>query len=453
MAPHASQPWNPDRAWADPFIALLCLAALALGSMQWHAARAQQTAPAARVSLVGEAQDAALGGTKALEGLHLRTPRGSRPPAPADAASRPGWDQALLAVHLGEAGDLDGAERLGQAAPGPLGQHFRQAFAYAYRGTGSAPSAADRAELRDALGAGYAARILEARLVARAGGRPEALETAARDWALSRLALLAAAGLGAVLLGGAGVVFGLLQAQRGPSSAPLPRYGLSGRALVIVLLGWFLTFLASGSAIALLLRALPWLRPLQLPLVYSLHAGLGVFYLCRAEGISFVQLRNRVAPAPRGRALAMGLGYYAVAFAAVFTVAWLLSPFLGRAASPQQRLFDLLAGLKGTLPLVLLFATVAGLAPAFEELLFRGCLLPWLAERLARPFPRRARFLAAALTAIGFAAMHLQPLGLPTLATLGLVLGFAYLRTGNLSTSFLVHALWNGGVFLLVRAL
>jgi membrane protease YdiL (CAAX protease family) len=49
--------------------------------------------------------------------------------------------------------------------------------------------------------------------------------------------------------------------------------------------------------------------------------------------------------------------------------------------------------------------------------------------------------------------MHMQPLGLPTLTTLGVVLGFAFLRTGNLGTSILVHGLWNGGVFLLVRGL
>ena len=57
------------------------------------------------------------------------------------------------------------------------------------------------------------------------------------------------------------------------------------------------------------------------------------------------------------------------------------------------------------------------------------------------------------ITGVSFGAMHLQPLGLPTLATLGIVLGFAFLRTGNLVTSILVHGLWNGGVFILMRAL
>ena len=54
---------------------------------------------------------------------------------------------------------------------------------------------------------------------------------------------------------------------------------------------------------------------------------------------------------------------------------------------------------------------------------------------------------------LSFAVMHMQPLGLPTLATLGIVLGFAFLRTGNLATCIMVHGLWNGGVFILMRAL
>ena len=52
-----------------------------------------------------------------------------------------------------------------------------------------------------------------------------------------------------------------------------------------------------------------------------------------------------------------------------------------------------------------------------------------------------------------FGAMHLQPAGLPTLSTLGFVLGLAFLRTRNLLTSILVHGLWNGAVFALLRVI
>jgi len=38
-------------------------------------------------------------------------------------------------------------------------------------------------------------------------------------------------------------------------------------------------------------------------------------------------------------------------------------------------------------------------------------------------------------------------------SVLGIVLGFAFLRTGNLLTAILVHGLWNGGIFILMRFL
>jgi hypothetical protein len=88
---------------------------------------------------------------------------------------------------------------------------------------------------------------------------------------------------------------------------------------------------------------------------------------------------------------------------------------------------------------------VAGLAPLFEELLFRGFLLPLLA--------RRGRLAwALALTALLFGAIHLQPMGLPILCTLGFVLGLAMRQTASLRTPIVVHACWNGGLFLLMRA-
>jgi membrane protease YdiL (CAAX protease family) len=463
MSPIESQPWNPDRSWADPFIALLCLAVLALVGLHLRAARIQVAAPDARVSFQGRITDAVLGGSRELAKLPLKPlqlPKAGLPGV--EAAARSGWDQAVIAVHAAESGDLDLGALRAQAAPGPVGDSFRRAFAFAYRRAGAPPAPAALAEVATALGDGCAARTLEARVLAgssglpggtEAGTRVAALERGAREWALTRLALLAAAGLGALLLAAAGLAFGLFLALQPHAPAVLPRFGLSGRAVLIVLLGWFLTFLSASSAVALILRAIPGLRPFQLPLVYGLHAWLGVAYLCRAEGIRFRTLLRRVAPAPRGAALATGLGYFALAFAAVLVVALVSSPLLGRGQSPQRQLFDLMASLHGALPVLLVFITVAGLAPAFEELLFRGFLLPWLSQRLGARFPNRGRLLAAGLTAVGFAAMHLQPLGLPTLTTLGLVLGFAFLRTGNLATSILVHALWNGGVFLLVRCI
>jgi membrane protease YdiL (CAAX protease family) len=227
---------------------------------------------------------------------------------------------------------------------------------------------------------------------------------------------------------------------------------MSGRAALIVLLGWFLTHLASGPAIGFAVAVLPFLKPFALPLVYAFHAVLGVGYLCLAEGIDLRTLWARVAPGGTGRALLAGVGFFALAFAMVVAVASLLSPILHGSEAPQRDLMDLLSRLRGPLTVTLLFLTVAVLAPFFEELLFRGFMLPWLGERLEARFGKGAGWTAAvAITGLTFAAMHMQPMGLPTLGTLGVVLGLAFLRTGNLYTAILVHGLWNGGIFILLR--
>jgi membrane protease YdiL (CAAX protease family) len=54
-------------------------------------------------------------------------------------------------------------------------------------------------------------------------------------------------------------------------------------------------------------------------------------------------------------------------------------------------------------------------------------------------------------SALLFGAIHLQPAGLITLATLGWALGLAFRHTGSLRTPILVHACWNGTLFLLLR--
>ena len=152
-----------------------------------------------------------------------------------------------------------------------------------------------------------------------------------------------------------------------------------------------------------------------------------------------------MAPGRPGRDLAWGLGFLALALFLVMVVALVWNAVASPEKSPQRDLQELLRGLSGWGPNVLLFFTVAGLAPLFEELLFRGFLLPVLA--------RRGRLAwALAFSALLFGAIHLQPAGLPILCTLGFALGLAMRQTGSLRAPILVHACWNGGLFLLMRA-
>ena len=455
MAHDQTQPWNPERSWADPFIAALLLVILLLAGTQPRFRRTGPAPPETRATLEGRIQDAVLGGarTEALASLKVWSLPGASVAALA-RGHRTGWDQALLAVHAAETGDLGTGARLIQDAPGAAGEAFRQAWTWCYRATGAPPGTQALQEVQKALGDGYAARILEARMLARSGGDPRPLEAQAKAWATGRLILFGAMGSAAVLLAVAGLGYALFLALTPVRPAPLPHFGLSGRALLIVMLGWFLTLMAAGPMVAALARILPWIKPVYLPLVYSCHALLGTAYLLLAEGTSLPALWRRVAPGSYGSALAAGLGFLALAFASVVTVSLAISPFLPSGPAPQKELLEMLAHLHGIWVVGLVFLTVAVFSPLFEELLFRGFLLPWLGERLERRLGARpGRILAIAITGLCFGAMHMQPLGLPTLTTLGIVLGFAFLRTGNLTTSILVHGIWNGSVFLLLRAL
>jgi len=454
MAQTDSQPWNPDRSWADPFIAALVLAILLLAGGQWFRRRGPRP-PEDQATLEGRIQDVVLGAAKAnalasLKGFSLP----GTAVGPLARGHRTGWDQALLAVHAAETGDLGEGAGLIQAAPGSAGEAFRQAWNWCYRGEGAPPADAAFAQVRQALGGGYAAQILAARMLAKAGGDPGPLEAQARTWATARLIAFGGISSAGFLLALTGLGFALFLALVPAPPCPLPHYGMSGRALLIVILGWFMTLLATGPAVATAVRFLPFLKPVFLPLVYSLHASAGTAFLLRAEGVDLRTLWRRVAPGRHEAALAAGLGFFALAFAAVVAVAVALSPLMPSGESPQRELLELLAHLQATWTVILLFLVVAVLAPFFEELMFRGFLLPWLGERLStRLGAHRGRILTVVITGVSFGAMHLQPLGLPTLATLGIVLGFAFLRTGNLVTSILVHGLWNGGVFILMRAL
>ena len=448
MSQNPSEPWNPERRWSNIVIAALAAVIFLLLSEQVRVHHAQVPRADAEVTLEGRLNDLALSAPKVIAGLNLRT--WTQPIR--DARQAGGWDQAILAVHAGERGELDLGQELAGAAPGPTGDGFRALWRWSYLEQGAAPDPALRAKIRQALGNGYAARILEARCLARIGGPAAQLETEAQRWARPRLATLGAATGGALLLGLAGLAFGLYLGVTPARSGPLPSFRLPGRALLIVLLGWFLCLLLSGPAIGFVLALLPFLRPVALPLAYLFHASLGLAFLCGAEGITPRHLWRRAVPGQMGRAAAAGLGFLALAFAAVMAVGLALSPLLRHAEPPQRELMEVLTHLSGPVSVTLVFLTVAVAAPVFEELLFRGFLLPWLGERLqAKIGPRFGWVLALAVTAVTFAAMHMQPWGLPTLSTLGFVLGLAYVRTGNLGTSMLVHGCWNGGVFIIMR--
>lgn len=255
----------------------------------------------------------------------------------------------------------------------------------------------------------------------------------------------------ALCLGGLAFL-GWLGFRRTPAPPPIPVFDLSGSAFAKLLLLWFLVLMGSGTLASLLLGLLPFLRPLTLPLAYLLHAGVALGGLGLLLEASPRALFQRL-PFPLGwRLLPLGLGFAMATLLSLVLAGNLIAPWWPFRDAPQQGLLDLLARARG-LELGAFFLTAVVLAPLFEEILFRGTLLPWLQQRFtSRLGPRIGTGVALALSAVLFGLTHLEPGGLPTLILLGACLGWAYLRSGSLWVPILIHAGWNGTLLFLNRS-
>jgi len=444
-------PWNPDRRWADPLITLLLLASLL---SIWGLSTAQRAARSEpqRPGLQARAQELA---RAAL--VVVRVPRPSKPLG--STPGNPFWDRALFSVLAAEQGDLSRGRTLTQEAPPPPepARHaFRRCWQAAYE-TGPFPTDGDIELIRGPLGEGFAYWSLRARLAERASQAPEPYHAKARAWALPRLAALGVGTFLTLALGLSGLVAAGLFffTRKGPRlQEPLPAFDMPWRALVLALLGWFLAMRCSGVVAALCLSLLPFPKIMALPIGYGFHVLVGGGLLLKASGLTLRGTWRRSTPGPLARALGWALPFLGIAIAGVVVAGLLASPWTRGAEPPQRELMEIISGLRHPLTVAVILLTIGGLAPIFEEWVFRGVLLPWLGPRLAERFGTKGGWGLAVLgSGLAFGAIHLQPTGLPTLATLGLVLGWAFVRTGNLWTAIAIHACWNTGVFLLVRML
>jgi len=89
----------------------------------------------------------------------------------------------------------------------------------------------------------------------------------------------------------------------------------------------------------------------------------------------------------------------------------------------------------------LLLITTTLLAPLFEEIIFRGILLP----TLSRDF---GIILGIIVSSFIFALAHLSLAEMPPLFVLGIGLGITRIASGSLLSSVIMHSLWNGLTFL-----
>ncbi|MEL6469602.1 MAG: type II CAAX endopeptidase family protein [Cyanobacteria bacterium J06623_4] len=216
-----------------------------------------------------------------------------------------------------------------------------------------------------------------------------------------------------------------LQAASGLSASELSSSGLASAGLIIGLT-------SRGKAL------------------YSL-----VFYLLMAAstlGVLYWAIRDYLPLSKEwfrfnlsGRWPVWGFGGYLVALPLMLAVS-LLNQQIWQGQGGNNPILQLVLEEQDPIALAMFLFTAAVAAPIFEEILFRGFLLP----SLTRYF---STWGAIGLSSLIFAVAHLSFSEVLPLAVLGAILGFVYVRSQNLMTSILLHSTWNSitmaGLFLL----
>ena len=270
-----------------------------------------------------------------------------------------------------------------------------------------------------------------------------------------RLTLSAMLPLVMVLLGSLLLLkqgWSLLRGQQEPSPA-LEGPELTLVDMILLVAGGFVVI----SAVAMPLLALPLVGSLTSSLASPRREAVGVVINYSLMALpSLLILRRQLRSldpqrCPTGGWLQWGLNPPASALRlaaagwlmvtpVVTLVGWLVVKLVGDPGGSNP-LLELVLGSRDPLALALLLLTAVVLAPLFEEVIFRGTLLPVLAARVGSGT-------AVLLSALVFALAHLSIGELAPLTVLGIGLGLLRLRGGRLLPCVLMHALWNGITFL-----
>jgi len=141
-----------------------------------------------------------------------------------------------------------------------------------------------------------------------------------------------------------------------------------------------------------------------------------------------------------GNWILWGFGGYLVALPLVLLVS-LINQQIWHGQGGSNPLLFLALQAQDRVALMIFFVTSSIAAPVFEEIMFRGFLLPSLTRYISVKS-------AIVISAFIFAIAHLSLSEVLPLATLGMVLGFVYTRSRNLLAPMLLHSLWNSGTLL-----
>jgi len=297
----------------------------------------------------------------------------------------------------------------------------------------------------------------------RLGGRPATClaQVARPPLLLLRFLLVSVLPIPAVLVGVALLLrqLWLGRRQRLPAAPPLVGPPLEPIDLVLLIAGGFVVL---GEVISPFLL-MPLLQNLVQGLAVAPTTAQGLQVLGSYLGLTLppllilmAQLAGRRPQRPPGgwlqwrwRPLASALRAAAVQLLMVLPVValagWLQEQLVGDPGGSNPLLeLVLTSGDRWALACFAVTATV--LAPLFEELLFRGVLLPAAGRRLGGAW-------AVLISATVFAFAHLSVGECLPLLLLGLGLGWLRWRSGRLAPCVLLHALWNGLTFANLIAL
>ncbi|MEM7063275.1 MAG: type II CAAX endopeptidase family protein [Cyanobacteria bacterium P01_B01_bin.77] len=140
-----------------------------------------------------------------------------------------------------------------------------------------------------------------------------------------------------------------------------------------------------------------------------------------------------------------GVGGYVVALPLMIAIS-ALNQQIWQGQGGNNPLLQTVLEESDSIALLLFFLTAAVAAPLFEEVLFRGFLLP----SLTRYMPVWG---AIVLSSFIFASAHLSLSEIIPLTLLGAILAWVYTRSRNLLAPMLIHSFWNSatllGLFLL----
>jgi membrane protease YdiL (CAAX protease family) len=225
--------------------------------------------------------------------------------------------------------------------------------------------------------------------------------------------------------------------EPGPSSLG---FAFGAQILAVFAAGFFaLAFLSRTDPLNennKILKQGLWPTLLQFPPLWLPLLG-GIFFACRHRKESVVKFLTLAIKPIDVLWLAAGVGLQVVVG---LPYRWLNvdTEELGRPAK------DLVKGTGGGVVAFVGFAVAVGLiAPIVEECFYRG----FIARSVVRLFPAfrtwTTTMIAAVLSGIWFGIIHLEPLQLPALITVGVVCAIAALRTGRLAPAMFLHMGFN----------